>query len=116
MGAAVRITLPYPPSVNAYWRHVRGRTLLSADARAYKVAVGQQCNLLGIVPTSAPVVLRINVYRPRAQGDLDNILKALLDSLAGHAYVDDAQVVELHAWRHDDRAVPRVEVEVECKP
>lgn len=25
---------------------------------------------------------------------------------------DDSQVIELHMWRHDDKAQPRVEVEV----
>ena len=107
------MTLPYPPSVNVYWRIVHGHPILSAAAKDYKKTVGQQCNILGMEPTTAQVSLRINVYRPRKRGDLDNVLKAVLDSLKGHAYVDDDQVVELHAYRHDDKALPRVEVQIE---
>ena len=31
--AVLRLTLPYPPSANRYWRHNRGITHLSAEAR-----------------------------------------------------------------------------------
>jgi len=30
------ITLPYPPSVNHYWRHYRGRTVISREGRAFR--------------------------------------------------------------------------------
>ena len=47
--------------------------------------------------------------------DIDNIAKAVLDALNGIAYDDDAQVVELHVYKHDrTRGVgpcPRVEVD-----
>jgi len=45
---------------------------------------------------------------------LDNTLKVLLDALNGCAWVDDSQVVELHALRLEDPADPRVEVRVEA--
>lgn len=109
---SVTIILPYPPSVNRYWRTVNGRTMLSKDARIYKDAVSWLCDVAGMRPTDKPVALYIHVYRPRRRGDLDNTLKALLDALSGHAYVDDAQVVEIHAWRCDDGRDPRVEVEI----
>lgn len=59
-----------------------------------------------------PVIVRIRVYRKRRHGDLDNILKALLDALNGVAYRDDSQVVEIHAQRFDDPRAPRVEIMV----
>lgn len=106
------LILPLPPSVNRYWRVVHGHPVLSADAKAYKAAVGLHCNALRLTPTTQPVALRIHVYRARRAGDLDNSLKAILDALKGHAYLDDDQVTEIHAWRADDRRNPRVEVEI----
>ena len=91
------IVLPLPPSANRYWRAFRGRTVVSADAKAYKHDVW----LVGQ-----------HAYRARKAGDLDNMQKVLLDSLTGIAYNDDAQIVELHSWRHDDKGNPRVEVEI----
>lgn len=53
----------------------------------------------------------IRVYRPQRRGDLDNTMKAILDSLSGLLYVDDKQVIEIHAKRFDDKKNPRVEIE-----
>lgn len=107
------LTLPWPPSVNHYWRHASGVTYLSAEGKAYKLAVKLRSLANGrLEPLGCPVVVRLWAYRPRRVGDLDNALKAVLDALKGIAFVDDAQVVELHAWRGDDKARPRVEVKV----
>jgi Holliday junction resolvase RusA-like endonuclease len=43
---------------------------------------------------------------------LDNRLKVLLDALNGIAYNDDADIVELHAYRLDDKHDPRVELKI----
>lgn len=114
----MRLVLPYPPTVNLYWRNFRGRTVLSAAGRAYKLAAALKAKSQGAHPISGPVALEIHVYRPRRIGDLDNTLKGLLDSLRGVAYGDDSQVVRLVAHRHDDKANPRAEVTVTlaCAP
>jgi crossover junction endodeoxyribonuclease RusA len=104
------ITLPYPPSLNRYWRAFSGRVILSKEARAYKATVARLCT--GTDPHTDRVALFIRVYRPAKRGDVDNILKALLDAMQGHVYMNDSQVVELHVFRLDDKARPRVEVEV----
>lgn len=107
------LTLPYPPSVNHYWRHAgHGRMVLTDEAAQYKADVSDRCTQYGLQPHDGPVGLRIHVYRPIKRGDLDNTLKAALDSLKGFAYEDDAQVTEIHAFRHDDKGNPRIEVEV----
>lgn len=109
------LRLPYPPSANAYWRSVNGRVLVSAEARAYKQKVGWLCAVgRKLKPLDGPVVVTIAAYRPRRIGDLDNLLKVLLDSIRGYAYRDDSQVVEIHARRADDKADPRVEIRVEA--
>lgn len=108
----MKLTLPYPPTANLYWRHARGRTFLSAQAKAFKLAVGLVARATALRPLSCEVRLVVRVYRPRRVGDLDNTLKVLCDALNGHAWMDDRQIVEIHAQRHDDKANPRVEVEI----
>lgn len=113
----MKLTLPYPPTANTYWRVWRGRPVKSEKARHYQNTVRMKClvnrpwggplDVLG-----GPVSVSVDAYRPRAIGDLDNTLKVLLDALRGIAYVDDSQVVRIEASRFDDPANPRVEVEV----
>ena len=110
----MNLTLPYPPSANRYWRNYRGITVTSEEARAYKCEVAYRARSAGVEPLAGDVVLTLHIYRPRRAGDLDNRIKLLVDSLNGIAYTDDSQIVEIHAFRHDDRARPRVEVAVEC--
>lgn len=109
----MKLTLPYPPSANRYWRTFKGRMLVSREARAYKVAAALQAKAAGLsAPLEQAVAVVLRVYRPRRIGDLDNSIKVTLDSLRGVAFLDDKQVVRIEAERHDDKANPRVEVEV----
>jgi Holliday junction resolvase RusA-like endonuclease len=66
----------------------------------------------GVTPVSGPVAVFLDVYRPRRRGDLDNLLKATIDSLNGVAYLDDQQVEQIMAVRYEDKRAPRVEVSV----
>ncbi len=109
------VTLPYPPSTNHLYASVRGRKVLSREGRAYKQHAAAVAINAGLRPMDGPVVVSLSVYRPRRAGDLDNTLKALLDSLKGVAWHDDSQVVGIRADRYDDKANPRVEVAVEAK-
>ena len=106
------LELPLPVSANRYWRNYRGRTVVSAEAKDYKMAVCLQAQHRGVRPFAGPVAVYLRVYRARKSGDLDNSIKVLLDALCGVAYADDKQIVELHSWRFDDPRNPRVEVEV----
>ena len=112
------LTLPVPPSANRYWRTVHGRPVKSREARAYRglvwTAVAQQARARAVIVGDAPVCVTARWYRGRKSGDLDNRLKVLLDALKGLAYRDDKQVVELHAYRGEDRRHPRVEVTIEA--
>lgn len=49
------------------------------------------------------------IIKPTLKPDIDNVIKIICDSLNGIAYKDDAQIVEIHAYKFysDD---PRVEV------
>ena len=61
---------------------------------------------------SGPVALELHVYRERRSGDLSNRIKIIEDALQGVLYENDSQVVELHAYLHEDRHAPRIEIEV----
>lgn len=111
---AVRLTLPFPPSANAYWRNVNGRTLLSKEAREYR----QRCQFAAALQWKAALVegavaFHADVFFPNRRGDLDNRGKVLLDSLQGIAFVNDSQIYDYRLVRHLDRDNPRVIVTIE---
>jgi crossover junction endodeoxyribonuclease RusA len=88
----MNLQLPYPPSVNTYWRHCRGRTFVSRAGKLYQSAV---CALVGSVePITRDVAIAVIACPPDARKrDLDNLLKATLDALtAAKVWVDDNQV------------------------
>lgn len=100
----VEFRLPWPPSVNTYWRSrvatVRGRQMpivyVSKEGRAYQREVrrliGERWSALE--PYAGRVGMLVVMHQPtRIKTDLDNRLKALLDSLtAAGVWLDDSQV------------------------
>jgi crossover junction endodeoxyribonuclease RusA len=109
----MKLTLPYPPSANSLTAVVRGRRVKTREHRRYALVVARAASDVGVEVLQGPVVLRMDVYRPRKQGDLSNTIKAIEDALTGLAYCDDSQIVKIIARRFDDKLDPRVEVEVE---
>lgn len=108
----MKLTLPPPISANRYWRNFRGRMVVSDEARAYKTAVGWIANSAGADMLTGDVCVMLDVYRGAKRGDLDNKIKVILDALQGVSYINDSQIVEIHARRFDDKGNPRVEVEI----
>lgn len=108
----MKLLLPEPPSANRYWRHAKGRTYLSADAKQYRDDVAAVCLRKGVKPMAGPIALTYAWYRGIRAGDLDNRTKQLLDALRGYAYGDDGQIVELHAYRFERPGKPGVEVSI----
>lgn len=105
-------TLPYPPSNNRYYRHMRGRTMLSKEGRAYR----QAAMLLAATPFLGIVRCTIDVFPPTRWGqDLDNIPKAICDAIqAAGILKNDRQIGELHVHRREkDSLAPRVVVTLE---
>lgn len=94
---AVEFDVPWPPSLNRYYRHVGPRVLISREGRRYRrMAVSRLGGLFKKL--SGAVSLSLDCYPPdRRRRDVDNILKCLLDSLV-HAGVmeDDSLVRRLH--------------------
>lgn len=104
---------PLPPSANRYWRHYRGRTVVSDEARQYKQTLAMLAKVDQVQLLTGPVAVTMRVFRARRAGDLDNRLKVLLDAMQNVFYENDSQVVEIHASLHDDKHDPRVEVSVQ---
>ena len=98
----VEFRLPYPPSVNHYWRRVGQRTLISRGGRAFRAAVCSHLAAQGVRPITGPLVVNIDVFPPdRRRRDIDNCLKSLLDALQhGGVYLDDSQITVLRAQKH----------------
>lgn len=113
--ASLRFILPVPPSANAYWRSVRGRVVLSREARAYKAGLKAALEARGWrFPhrLTGDVALTLTWYRAIRAGDTGNRIKVVEDALQGIAYANDSQVAELHAVRVDGERPPRIEVRV----
>lgn len=112
----INLTLPYPPSVNQIWRTDFGRQRVYTNkcATDYKKQVKVVCCQNKITPFGKKrrLVFSMNVYRPKMIGDLDNRIKLILDSLNKIAFYDDRQIVEIHAYRFEDKSNPRVEIEI----
>ncbi|MGO2334319.1 RusA family crossover junction endodeoxyribonuclease [Providencia sp.] len=103
MSNSISLILPFPPSVNACWRTVKGRMLLSEQGRRFRAnAVAAVYDQLRKIPKAITedVSVIVKMYPPTKQRrDIDNYLKAAFDALT-HAKV----------WEDDDQ-VKRVEME-----
>ena len=108
----VDLLLPYPPSVNQYWKHrmikPKGRepivsVYVSREGVAYQQAVF--ASVLKQIGKPKTITKRIHVVvhaQPptRHRRDLDNILKATLDSLTkAKVWEDDEQIDRLEVVR-----------------
>lgn len=111
-----RLTLPWPPSVNRYWRSVNGRVLIAAAGRRYRTDVELICALAGLRGIgSQPVSVSISAYYPDLRRrDIDNILKAPLDALTSAGIWDDDSQIQALSIRKAgiDRHNPRLEIEI----
>ena len=95
--APVTFELPWPPSVNHYYRRVGPRTLISRAGREFRRQVGRILAARGVPPTVNRPAVTVEVYPPdRRRRDIDNLLKAVLDALQhGGAFPDDSRIVWL---------------------
>lgn len=93
-------TLPFPPSVNHYWRSFRGRTVLTKAGLGFRRSV---LATVGPVPRQivGDVRCRVLLSPPdKRRRDVDNSIKAILDALTkSGVWRDDCQVCELTVKR-----------------
>jgi crossover junction endodeoxyribonuclease RusA len=128
---ALSFTLPWPPSVNQYWRSIRsgrmaGRVLISEAGRAFRKAaiesIGEQH--VPVVPGVAGWRMLAVAYAPThdkrgyrlgpRRRDLDNLLKATLDALThGGVIADDSLIDDLRIVRGPCCEKPFMHIELE---
>ena len=100
----ITLTMPWPPSVNKYWRTFQGRMIISAEGRSYRKAVADQVLIQrGAKHYTGKLRVQIEAFRPdNRRRDLDNLLKAVLDGCT-HAGVweDDSNIVDLRIYWAD---------------
>lgn len=99
MTNCVSLKLPYPPSVNVYWRKRGNITYLSKKGRQFKTAVAEYVSEHNVRKFGSKAVEVCIILNPRSRSgfmDIDNCCKAVLDSCqdAG-VFDDDNQVVRL---------------------
>jgi len=118
----IRLILPWPPSVNHYWRFGNGRFFISTEGKRYKMIVTGMMLQRGVKPFEGQVAVTIDLHPPdRRTRDIDNANKALLDSLVTRhglagLYNDDSQVKRLEATMHDYDAANAGNVVVTVRP
>ena len=106
------VVLPYPPSVNALYRAVKGRSILSERYREWQYEAGQIIGLQRPLPVPGEVKVTVELSPPdKRKRDIDNAgFKAVLDLLVKHRVIegDDSRYVRQITARW-------VETEDECR-
>jgi Holliday junction resolvase RusA-like endonuclease len=131
----LKLRLPGDPVPAARPKVSRWGTYYPKTYRAFRTAMELVVRKLfaGRQPMVGPLVVILNVFvrKPKSSkllypiGDVDNYAKAYLDSLNGHAWHDDKQVISLtvtkdftdetHGWAdlqiqaHKEAALPKVQ-------
>ncbi len=115
--------LPFPPSVNSYWRTVmrpakggrqRPTVLVSDEGQAYqKTVFYETIGDRGCVGNQR-IALRILLEMPdRRRRDVDNYLKSLLDALTyARVWNDDSQIDLLIVERGQVKAPGSVKIQI----
>lgn len=119
MSQSFVISLPWPPSVNTYWRSIMkgplaGRVLLSEKGREYRKRVAEQVLLQRVPRLEGKLAVWIHAMPPdRRARDLDNLPKGVLDSLV-HAGVirDDCDIDDLRITRFGVTAGGELQVQI----
>lgn len=112
-------SLPWPPSVNGYWRSIvrggRPCQILSERGRIFRVEADASIKFQGVRRYDTPVRVSVSLHPPtRRKYDIDNYAKAALDALM-HAGVlaDDELVCDLHMRKGDIVKGGRVDIRIE---
>ncbi len=86
----VWLYISYPPSVNANYRAVNGRVILSEKYRLWKKLVAQELQAQRAPRIAGSVMVDIILRAPdKRRRDCDNPLKAVLDALTNYGVIED---------------------------
>jgi crossover junction endodeoxyribonuclease RusA len=119
----ITVKLAWPPSVNNYWRSavIGGHVSVYIDrpGKAYRqLVIAEWLNQAGKLTFDGRLALRIEaVYPDNIRRDLDNLCKAVLDSLAhAGAFRDDSQIRLLIVEQETVQAPGWINVTIGAKP
>lgn len=109
--------LPFPPSLNSYYRKVRNRMIISEQGRTWRdrvvSIVKRKCKGLKF-RDGARLTLMVSLFPPdKRKRDLDNFCgKALQDALQHSGIFEDDSQIDLCTYRRAevDRADPRARI------
>lgn len=115
------LTLPVPPSINHQYATVNGRRVLSAVGRGYKALVAQQTlvaiarspyrtRLLQTLRASSLALTISFHFTSPLRRDVDGGLKIAQDALCEALGLNDNRIVEIHLFKEQDSANPRIDV------
>ena len=99
MTGSITIVVQGRPVPKGRPRVVRGRAYTPRETVIAERKIASIARSAWRQPLVGPVVVEAD-FRfadSRSRGDVDNLVKLVLDALIGLAYADDRQVVELHA-------------------
>lgn len=93
-------TLPWPPSVNRYWRIGRGRVFIAKEGIEYREKVFSKAGSLPVFHRKRLCILIQASPPDKRMRDLDNTLKATLDAMQNAGvYDNDEQIDDLRITR-----------------
>lgn len=121
MPRSIVLSLPWPPSVNHYWLVLRkgemaGRVIISTEGQQYRKRVADIVvqQRVPIEQLTGKIAVWIHALPPnRIRRDLDNLPKAVLDSLH-HAGVirDDSDIDDLRITRFGLRPPGELQIRI----
>ena len=100
----LKITVPFPPSVNTYWGFKGSQRFLTSRAKVFKSAVAAEFVRSGHQGFGdARLAVTIKLYPPdRRVRDIDNTIKVCCDSLCqAGVFTDDGQIDALFVTREE---------------
>lgn len=106
MNKEFTLELPWPPTVNTYWRRNGNKYFISEKGQNYKKMVYfLAAKYRNWFSAQDRISVHVEVFPPDKKArDLDNLAKSLLDSLANAlVYPDDSQIDELHFVRRQEK-------------
>lgn len=89
------LNLPYPPSINSYWRANGHRRFISKEGMLFRERVAEYIADYKVPHLGGSVRLQMEIVlypRDRRVQDIDNRVKALWDALEGWVYENDSQI------------------------
>jgi len=112
----ILIEMPWPPSVNHYYRRVGNRILISREGQKYRTEICEILSYLHVRPLDGELAMTIYAYPPdKRRRNLDNIQKSLRDAMQhGGAYHDESQIKDFEChMREPNRPNGRVIVRLQ---